>query len=224
VAGTIAFFSALILPERSDGILFPTELFGDKGRNRRVPPARKTACNQRLQRVPVLLRGFYAESAEKEVFMPIKSIKRSVNFQPETLETLEKLAAKNHTTTAELVRKYVEQGISVDGYKQDVDFIARIVRQELSAIYHIEDIKATAEQQANRIAKMHMKSGKIMAASFFLLIKVLMEMAGEGTADQFNALLDEAMVLGVDYMQKKDFQINSFLYDTDYLRNLAGKL
>lgn len=156
--------------------------------------------------------------------MPEKSLKRSINFSPKTLKTLDTLAAKNNTTTSELVRQFVEKGLSVEGYRQDIDFIASIIRQELMAIYHIEDIKAVVEQQTNRIAKMHMKSGKIDAAAFFLLIKVLMNVANEGTEDQFDQMLNEAITLGVDYMQKKDFQINSFLQDTDNLRRLADKL
>nr|WP_314464518.1 hypothetical protein [uncultured Clostridium sp.] len=156
--------------------------------------------------------------------MPEKSLKRSINFSPETLKTLDTLAAKNDTTTSELVRQFVDKGLSVEGYRQDIDFIASIIRQELMAIYHIEDIKAVVEQQTNRIAKMHMKSGKIDAAAFFLLIKVLINVAHEGTEDQFDQMLNEAITLGVDYMQKKDFQINSFLQDTDNLRRLADKL
>ena len=156
--------------------------------------------------------------------MPEKSLKRSINFSPETLKTLDTLAAKNNTTTSELVRQFVEKGLSIEGYSQDVDFIARIIRQELMAVYHLEDIKSVVEQQTNRIAKMHMKSGKIDAAAFFLLIKVLMNIAHEGTEDQFDQMLNEAVTLGVDYMQKKDFQINSFLQDTDNLRRLAEKL
>lgn len=156
--------------------------------------------------------------------MPEKSLKRSINFSPETLKTLDTLAAKNDTTTSELVRQFVDKGLSVEGYRQDIDFIASIIRQEIMAIYHIEDIKAVVEQQTNRIAKMHMKSGKVDAAAFFLLIKVLMNVANEGTEDQFDQMLNEAITLGVDYMQKKDFQINSFLQDTDNLRRLADKL
>jgi len=156
--------------------------------------------------------------------MPQKSVKRSINFPTDMLKTLDKLAVKNHTTTSELVRQFVEKGLVADGYKEDVDFIAGIIRQELLAVYHIEDIKAIVEQQANRIAKMHMKSGKIDAASFFLLIKVLMNMSNDGTQDMFDQMLNEAVSLGVDYMQKKDFQINSFLNDTDFLRRTAEKL
>ena len=38
-------------------------------------------------------------------------------------------------------------------------------------------------------------------------------MANEGTEEEFDQMLNEAIHLGVDYMQKKDFQINDFLYD-----------
>lgn len=156
--------------------------------------------------------------------MPEKSVKRSINFAPDMLEALDKLAATNHTTTSELVRQFVEKGLNIEGHKQDVDFIAGIIRQEFTSVYHIEDIKAVMEQQTNRLAKMLMKSGKLDGAAFFLLIKVLMNMAHDGTEDEFDQMLNEAVTLGVDYMQKKDFQINSFLQDTDNLRRLADKL
>lgn len=126
------------------------------------------------------------------------------------MKALDTLAAKNNTTTSELVRQFVEKGLSIEGYTQDIDFIARIIRQELMAVYHLEDIKSVVEQQTNRIAKMHMKSGKIDAAAFFLLIKVLMNIAHEGTEDQFDQMLNEAITLGVDYMQKKDFKSTAF--------------
>lgn len=139
-------------------------------------------------------------------------------------EQIKKLAAANNIGIAEQLRQFIEKGLAVEGYSQNIDFIASIIRQELMAIYHLEDIKAVVEQQTNRIAKMHMKSGKVDAAAFFLLIKVLMNVAHEGTEDQFDQMLNEAVTLGVDYMQKKDFQINSFLQDTDNLCRLADKL
>lgn len=51
-----------------------------------------------------------------------------------------------------------------------------------------------------------------------------MNLANEGSEDDFDQMLSEAVKLGVDYMQKKDFQINSFLEDTGNLRNTADKL
>ena len=140
------------------------------------------------------------------------------------LQTLDKLAAKSNTTTSELVRRYVEQGLAVDGNKENVDFIASIIRQELTSVYQLNDIKKLTDHNTDRLAKMLMKIGKINAAAFFLLVKVLQNLANDGSADAFDQMLNEAVTLGVDYMQKKDFQINSFLQDTDNLRKLAEKL
>ena len=150
--------------------------------------------------------------------------KRSINFSTDTLDTLDKLAAKKQTTTSELVRGYVEKGLSLEGNREDIDFIASIIRQELMAVYHVEDMKGICDHNTNRLAKILMKIGKINGAIFFLLIKVLINLTNEGSEDDFEQMLSEAVKLGVDYMQKKDFQINSFLQDTGHLRDLAEKL
>ena len=148
----------------------------------------------------------------------------SIYLTKEMCIQVDKIAAKEHVSRNEQIRRYIEKGLNIDGYTQNIDFISSIIRQELLAIYHIEDIKAVVEQQTNRIAKMHMKTGKVDAAAFFLLLKVLINMAHEGNEEQFEQMLNEAVTLGVDYMQKKDFQINSFLQDSAYLRKLADKL
>ena len=137
---------------------------------------------------------------------------------------MDKLAAKNHTTTSDLVRGYVEKGLSIEGSREDIDFIARIIRQEITAVYHVDEIKEIADHDTDRLAKMLMKIGKINGAVFFLLIKVLMNLVSEGSEDSFDQILSEAVKLGVEKKKKKDFQINSFLQDTANLRELADKL
>lgn len=156
--------------------------------------------------------------------IPDRTQKRSINFPKETLEALDKLAAKKHTTTSELVREYVDRVLTVEGSREDIDFIARLIRQEITAVYHVDEIKAIVDHDTDRLAKMLMKIGKINGAVFFLLIKVLMNLAGGDREDEFDRMLLESVRLGVDYMQKKDFQINSFLHDTGNLREQADRL
>ncbi len=98
----------------------------------------------------------------------------SVYLTKEMCSQIDRMADREHISRNEQIRRYIEKGLAVEGYSQDIDLIAGIIRQEVQAVYHIEDIKAVVEQQANRIAKMHMKSGKVDAAAFFLLVKVLM--------------------------------------------------
>ena len=113
----------------------------------------------------------------------------SIYLTKEMCIQVDKIAAKEHVSRNEQIRRYIEKGLNIDGYTQNIDFISSIIRQELLAIYHIEDIKAVVEQQTNRIAKMHMKTGKVDAAAFFLLLKVLINMAHEGTEEQFEQML-----------------------------------
>ena len=140
------------------------------------------------------------------------------------LETLDKLAAKTDTTTSELVRGYVEKGLAIDGNREDIDFIAGMIRQELTAVYNAGEIASIVNHGIDQLAKMLMKIGKINGAVFFLLIKVLMNFVNEGSEDRFDEMVADAVRLGVDYMQKKDFQINSFLQDTANLLDLAEKI
>ena len=95
----------------------------------------------------------------------------SVYLTKEMCSQIDKMADRGHISRNEQIRRYIEKGLAVEGYSQDIDLIAGIIRQEVQAVYHIEDIKAVVEQQASRIAKMHMKSGKVDAAAFFLLVK-----------------------------------------------------
>ncbi|MFI3226534.1 MAG: hypothetical protein R3Y09_03885 [Clostridia bacterium] len=137
---------------------------------------------------------------------------------------LNKLAISNNLNLSEQVREFIEKGLNVDGHKKDIDFISRIIRQELTAIYHVDDIQKIMEAQTNRLAKMIMKTGKLSSAEFFLMMKIFMYLWDEKSFDDFDQLLSESISLGVDYMQKKDFMVNDFLYDVENLRDIAKNL
>ena len=117
----------------------------------------------------------------------------SVYLTKEMCGQIDKLADREHISRNEQIRRFIKKGLTVDGYTEDIDFIASIIRQEFTAVYHIGDIKAVVEQQTNRLAKMLMKSGKMDAAAFFLLIKVLMNVAHDGTQDEFDQMWNEAV-------------------------------
>lgn len=156
--------------------------------------------------------------------MPEKGKKQSITFYKKDLDALEKLAAKRNSNVSELTREFVRKGLSLESCKEDVDMIAAILRQEITDVFQINDIKEIVDHDTDRLAKMLMKIGKLNGAMFFLLIKVLMVMLNDGSRDDFEQMLLESVKLGVDYMQKKDFQINSFLQDTGSLMEKAEKL
>ena len=62
-----------------------------------------------------------------------RTIQMTVKFAPSTYKAIQKLAAKENINMSEVVRKYVYKGLEVQGYRDDLDFITGIIRQEVSA-------------------------------------------------------------------------------------------
>jgi len=132
--------------------------------------------------------------------------RRSVAFSVDQLQQIEKLANKKKTTASNLIRTYVDKGLEIDGYTQDIDFIAGIVRQE---------VKNQLTPQVERIVKIMMKSGKINAALYYLTLKLYVQMVSEERLISLKEMATETRKLGVKYMQYKDHEINQYLEDDD---------
>ncbi len=153
----------------------------------------------------------------------------SVYMTKEMCKQLDKAAQiEGFSSRGELIRSYIEKGLNTGMNRENEEFITNIIRQELKAVFHEREIKdvlkTVVEAQTNRLAKMLMKIGKLSSAEFFLMMKLLIYMWDEKADHDFDTMLRNSVNLGVDYMQKKDFQINSFLEDATNLRNLAENL
>lgn len=156
--------------------------------------------------------------------MAKNTIKKSIDFPKETFEKLEMLAIKRNQNISEVIRQLVNKGLNLESSREDIDFIADIIRTELNSIYRLEDIKEILDKQTNRLAKILMKIGKINTGQLFLLINMFLKIIDESDEDKFDEILEKSMRNGVNYMQKKDFVINDFLQDTDNLKNVADEL
>ena len=156
--------------------------------------------------------------------MSEKCIRRSIYLPKETLEKLEKIAINKGLKTSEVIRMFIDKGLNIESSREDIDFITDIIRQELTSIYRLEDIKEILDKQTNRLAKMMMKIGKMSTGQLFLLINMFLRMIDEAEEDRFDELLEMSIRNGINYMQKKDFQINDFLQDTENLKNISKDL
>lgn len=148
----------------------------------------------------------------------------TVKITKEKADMLKTLSTRKHMSMSELVRRFIDKGLNIDSYREDVDFFADIVRNELTSIYNINDIEQILDKQMNRLAKMFMKIGKISSGQLFLLISMFLEIVDAADEDKFDVILEKSMRNGINYMQKKDFVINDFLNDTDNLKNIADNL
>ncbi|PYG84891.1 hypothetical protein LY28_03512 [Ruminiclostridium sufflavum DSM 19573] len=121
---------------------------------------------------------------------------------------MEKLAAIRGLTVSDIVREFVEKGLAVDGYKNDIDFITEIIHREL---------KEVLEPQVNRIVKLLMKIGKASAGTMYSNLKLIQLVTDEDEQAYFE-MVNKSLRLGVEYMKKKDMELDS------YLNNASGVL
>ena len=57
----------------------------------------------------------------------------SVYLTKEMCSQIDKMADRGHISRNEQIRRYIEKGLAVEGYSQDIDLIAGIIRQEVQA-------------------------------------------------------------------------------------------
>ncbi|WP_373843194.1 hypothetical protein [Bacteroides heparinolyticus] len=149
--------------------------------------------------------------------------KTSVVIPYSLKENIKKIASRNREYESVTIRKLLEKAVGVEGYKQDVDFLSRIIRDEMNSVVNTGDISAMMEKQTERIAKMHMKSGKMMAGLFFLNIKILDLLLENDDSDFLRELYMSAMKEGIRYMQIKDYDINMFLENFEATKSVLTK-
>ncbi len=131
--------------------------------------------------------------------------KRSVRFKAKSIKDMEKLAAVRSISVSDIVREFVEKGLAVDGYKSDIDFITEIIHKGL---------KEVLEPQINRIVKMLMKIGKVSAGTMYSNLS-LIQMISDEDQEAFYEMINRSLRLGVEYMKKKDVEVDQYLSQAD---------
>lgn len=134
-----------------------------------------------------------------------EELKRSIRFKAKSIEDMKKLAAVRGISVSDIVREFVEKGLAVDGYKNDIDFITEIIHKEL---------KEVLEPQINRIVKMLMKIGKVSAGTMYSNLS-LIQMISDEDQEVFYEMINRSLRLGVEYMKKKDVEIDQYLSQAD---------
>jgi hypothetical protein len=140
--------------------------------------------------------------------------KRSIRFKAKSIEEMEKLAAIRGLTVSDIVREFVEKGLIVDGYKNDIDFITEIIHREL---------KEVLEPQVNRIVKLLMKIGKASTGTMYSNLKLIQLVTDEDEQAYFE-MVNKSLRLGVEYMKKKDVEVDQYLGQADEVSKDSQRL
>lgn len=140
--------------------------------------------------------------------------KRSIRFEASTMAELKKLAALRNVYVSDVIREFVKKGLAINSYQEDTDLIREIVREEL---------KDVLEPQINRIVKMLMKIGKAAAGTMYSNLSVIQHIADQDQ-QEFYEMVNRSLRLGVDYMKKKDIEIDGYLGQSDEVVSDSDKL
>lgn len=133
----------------------------------------------------------------------IETVQITVKITKQTYETLRKLSAKENKPLSEIVRCFIDKGLSIQSYKNDIDFIRSQIKEQVTSV-----LKPALE----RIIKISIKTGVISAAGYFLNAQVLSELVNPSRRKELNEILEESKKMGVAYFKLSDSEIEKF-YD-----------
>lgn len=128
---------------------------------------------------------------------------------------LDQEAARQNTTVSELARQYIDTGLSVEGFKTNIDMITDILEQST---------KNALEPQINRLVKLLMKVGKINGAGYFLQLANMINANDRTSILTTTETVRDCNRLALDYMNQKDSDVERFLSNNEELVEKALRL
>lgn len=146
--------------------------------------------------------------------MPEKETRKiSVRILSDTYASLEALATSRRITPSELIREYIDKGLSVEATLADMDNIRAHIRAELESYLR---------PQVDRIIKCVVKGGITSSAGYFLTAKALADFVPPELQVEYEDALLESKKLGIAHMQVKDNKVEEFMRQSE--KNLDNKI
>lgn len=144
-----------------------------------------------------------------------KAIQITVKIAPSTYKSLQKLAAKNNQNMSDVVRKFIDKGLTVQGYSDDINFISGILRQV---------VNAEIGRQASRLEKMMFKMGIISASNYFLAVRMLSDVISPSIQEDFKDINTNARKLGLEYMNMSYPNFKSLMENEEEVMEMADSI
>lgn len=141
--------------------------------------------------------------------------KVSIWITPELKEKLKFQAHEKGMELSSYARRLLEEGASVDAYKEDADFIAQIVRNEMNAIAINQQNEFS--KNWNRMAAMIYKDGKATFATLVAVLALFVDMSDPELDGDLKSTLQKALALGAKRMNQKEAKVDVYLETGDAL-------
>ncbi|KAF4318072.1 hypothetical protein G195_008683 [Phytophthora kernoviae 00238/432] len=116
---------------------------------------------------------------------------------------------------ADIVRAFIQKGMSVDAYTEEIDFITTIIRQEITIAIN---------GLSNRLAGLASKDLIMSAASYYSTIAIIADLIDVNRYTTFREIEKKARQLAVEYMKMKLTDVEKLFLSGDGFEQDAERL
>jgi negative regulator of replication initiation len=111
-----------------------------------------------------------------------------------TYSKIKSISEKRGESISDVIRKLIDDGLSLEIGNENKDIIASVVREEL---------KAVLKPNVERLAALSSKSGHMAATAAFLNVQALMDLVPKERQRNVREMYENARKKAVEYMRTK---------------------
>lgn len=136
-----------------------------------------------------------------------EKVTTSIYLTKRMCEEIDKKADREHISRNEQIRKYIQKGLAIESYEENIDLITTIIRQETDA-----SIKALG----NRLAGMINRMTIISAAGYYANIALISELIDSDLYSSFEKIERLARKRALAYANMKSGDaLKAFMNDEE---------
>lgn len=144
-----------------------------------------------------------------------KTVQITVKLPKKQYAALKKYAASKHLSMADIVRAFIQKGMSVESYTQEIDFLTSIIRQE---------INIAIGGLSNRLAGLASKDLIMSAAAYYSTIAIIADLIDTNRYTTFREIEKKARQLAVEYTKMKLTDAEQLFLSSDAFEQNLAKL
>lgn len=133
----------------------------------------------------------------------------SIYIPKEILESVDKMAARSHITRTEQIRRFIEKGLAIESYEENLDIISGVIEQELSV---------QIKKLGNRLAALINRLTIISAAGYYTNITIMSELIDRDLYSSFEKIEAAARKRALAYANQKNADALSAFADDEEMK------
>ena len=140
---------------------------------------------------------------------PIRTERKTIHLPPDTIQALNKLAARNGTDFSKEVRRAIDEYLDLESTAENIDMISGVIRQELSG-----QIKGLG----NRLAGLINRLTIISAAGYYANIAIIADLIDRDRYSSFEKIEAAARKKALAFANQKNTDALRIFLDDEEMK------